>query len=95
MVLVMLKRQLLTKVITIGILNVQGCWKEDKQQFIYEDALKYNLQILGLTESHLVQEDILTMTVRHQIKQWRYEVYNGGIQGINQYKVPVFLSRNL
>ena len=56
------------KVIKVGTLNVQGCRKEDKQQFIYEDALKYDQQIIGHTESHVVQEDILTITARHQTK---------------------------
>ena len=64
--------QLLTtelKAIKVGTLNVQESQKEDKQQFIYKDALKYDLQIFGLTETHVAQEDIMMIKVRHQIKQ--------------------------
>ena len=86
--------QLLTtelKVFKVGTLNVEGCWKEDKQQFIYKDALKYDQQILGLTETHVVQEDILTITARYQTKQRRYKVYHGEIQRTNQYTGTGFL----
>ena len=62
-----------------------------KQQFIYDDALKYGLQILGLTKTHVVQEDILTISARHETKQWRHKVYYGGIQSRNQYTGTVFL----
>ena len=86
--------QLLTtelKAIKVGTLNVQESQKEDKQQFIYKDALKYDLQIFGLTETHVAQEDIMMIKVRHQIKQWRYEIYYGEIQGTNQYTGTGFL----
>ena len=90
----MRKCQLLTtelKFIKVGTLNAQGCRKENKQQFIYEDALKYNLKILGLIETHVEQEDILTITSRYQTKQRRYKVYHRGIQGTNQYTGTSFL----
>ena len=86
--------QLLTtelKAIKVGTLNVQESQKEDKQQFIYKDALKYDLQIFGLIETHVAQEDIMMIKVRHQIKQWRYEIYYGEIQGTNQYTGTGFL----
>lgn len=86
--------QLLTtelKVIKVGTLNVQGCQKEDKKQYIYEDALKCDLQILGLTEIHVVQECILTITARHQAKQRMYKIHHGGIQDTNQYTGTGFL----
>ena len=87
--------QLLTtelKVINIGTLNVQQCQKEDKQQFMYEDALKYNLQSLGLTETHVVQEDILTITAKPNRCSIRFTIKESEAQ-INT-QVPVFLSRN-
>ena len=90
----MRKCQLLTtklEVIKVRTLNVQGCRKEDKQQLIYQDALKYGLQILGITETHVVREDILTITARHQTKQRRYKVYHGGIQCTYQYTGTCFL----
>ena len=86
--------QLLTtelKVIKVGTLNVQGCQKEDKKQYIYEDALKCDLQILGLTEIHVVQECILTITARHKAKQRMYKIHHGGIQDTNQYTGTGFL----
>ena len=79
------------KVIKVKILNVQGCQKEDKQQFIWKDALKYVLKILGITRTHFLQEKILTITARHQTKQRRYKVYHGGLQSTNQYTVTGFL----
>ena len=86
--------QLLTtelKVIKVGTLIVQGCQNEDKKQYIYEDALKCDLQILGLTEIHVVQECILTITARHQAKQRMYKIHHGGIQDTNQYTGTGFL----
>ena len=56
--------------------------KKTSNNFSCEDALKYDLQILRLTETHTEQEDTLTIIARHQTKQWRYKVYHGGIQGI-------------
>ena len=41
-------------------MNVQGCRNEVKKQFIYEDTLKYSLQIIGLTETHISKEEIST-----------------------------------
>ena len=49
------------KVINFGTLNVQGCGKEDKKQFIYEDTLKLNLKILGLTKTPMPPEEISTV----------------------------------
>lgn len=85
--------QLLTtelKVIKVGTLNERK-EKEDKKQYIYEDALKCDLQILGLTEIHVVQECILTITARHQAKQRMYKIHHGGIQDTNQYTGTGFL----
>lgn len=41
-------------------MNVQGCQNEVKKQFIYEDKLKYGLQIIGLTETRISKEEIST-----------------------------------
>ena len=36
------------KVFKVGTLNVQGCQKEEKIKTICEDALNYDLQVIGL-----------------------------------------------
>ena len=84
------------KIIKVGSLNVQGCQKEDKQQFIYEDALKYNLQILGITETHVEQEvrssQPDTKPNSEGYKVTRFTMEESKVQ-INIH-IPVFLSKN-
>ena len=66
------KRGMLTaKLKDVGTLNVQACPEEDKKQFIYEDILKYNMQITGLTETHISQKEILAVVTARP----RYRVY--------------------
>ena len=53
------------KILTIGTLNVQGCQDEVTKKFLYEDTLRYDLQVLGLTETHVNDETTKTIKIKH------------------------------
>ena len=47
------KREILTGKLKVIKIKRSRCRLEDKEKFIYEDTLKYSLQIIGLTETHI------------------------------------------
>ena len=71
--------------LNIGTLNVQGCREEHDQQNIFEDASKYNLQVLAITETHTTEEGSRKVTVESEGKRKTYNVYHSGIQSDNVY----------
>ena len=65
--------------LNVGTLNVQGCREESKQRNIIDDALKYNQQILGLTETHVKDEGTTTINVkRDNMISRTYQVFFRG-----------------
>ena len=73
------------KFLNIGTLNVKGCREEVKQQTICEDAAKYDLNILGITETHVEKETLDDITIKENNKIKHYKLYHGGIKGTNYY----------
>ena len=51
---------------------------------MYNDANKYNIQEMGLTETHIKKQDLEEITVNNK----KYIIYYNGIEGKN------FRSRN-
>ena len=60
----MSKSTVKVKALNVGTLNVQGCRDEFKQSIILEDALNYDLQVIGLTETHVIDEGTKTFIVK-------------------------------
>ena len=52
------------KALNVGTLNVQGCRDEFKQSIILKDALNYDLQVIGLTETHVIDEGTKTFIMK-------------------------------
>ena len=77
----------ITNTINIGTLNTRGNQKIEDKIDISNDAMKYNLQILGLTETHSDKEELITIkTISPKDgKTKEYLYYNSGIQGENKY----------
>ena len=72
--------------LNVGTLNVQGCREESKQRNIIDDAFKYNLQILGLTETHVKDEGTTTINVKRDNRISRtYQVFFSGIEDTNTF----------
>ena len=72
--------------LNVGTLNVQGCREESKQRNIIDDAFKYNLQILGLTETHVKDEGTTTINAKRDNKISRtYQVFFSGIEDTNTF----------
>ena len=46
------------QIMNIGTLNTQGCQDNTKLLSIASDSEKYNVQILGLTETHIVDQHL-------------------------------------
>ena len=65
------------KDLKIGTLNVQGCNEELKRKAIGEDAEKYRLHILGITETRIETEEIEDINNK-------YNIYHNGITGKNK-----------
>ena len=47
------------------------------------DTLKYNLQIVRITETHIPKEKISAFTAAYHSKKRRYKIYYRGIQGLS------------
>ena len=62
---------------SIGTLNVQGCNDELKRKEIGEDAEKYNLHVLGITEARIEAEEIEDINKK-------YNIYHDGITESNK-----------
>ena len=72
--------------LNVGTLNVQGCREESKQRNIIDDAFKYNLQILGLTETHIKDEGTTTINVKRDNKiSCTYQVFFSGIEDTHTF----------
>ena len=68
------------------LVNAQGCCEQNKQRTIVEDALRYDLQILGLTETHVKDEGTTTITVKQENNIKRtYQVFFTGIKDTNTF----------
>ena len=73
------------KALNVGTLNVQGCRDEFKQSIILEDALNYDLQVIGLTETHVIDEGTKTFIVKKNNTNRTYELFVSGIKEHNTY----------
>ena len=67
--------------------------REDyKIETIAKDSSSYNIQVLGITETHIREE--VTKTVN--VESGKYIFYNGGINGENVYSgVGILIEENL
>ena len=65
----------------IGTFNTQGCKTSEKRYSIARDASKYNISILGLTETHVEEQYIEVITIDNQT----YNIYHNGIEGKNKF----------
>ena len=76
----MSKSTVKVKALNAGTLNVQGCRDEYKQVIILEDALNYDLQVIGLTETHVIDGGTKTFTVKKNNTSCTYELFFSGIK---------------
>ena len=73
------------KTLNVGTLNVQGCRDEFKQSINLEDALNYDLHIIGLTETHVIDEGTKTFIVKKNNTNRACELFVSGIKDHNTY----------
>ena len=73
------------KLLNVGTLNVQGCKDKATQKFIFEDTIRYDLQVLGLTETHVKEETTKSIKIQHGCKTRSYKAYFSGITGNNAF----------
>ena len=81
----MSKSTVKVKALNVGTLNAQGCRDEFKQSIILEDALNYDFQVTGLTETHVIDEGTKIFTVKKSNTNWTYELFFSGIKDHNTY----------
>lgn len=72
-----------TKIFNIGTLNVKGCRDLEKRRTICQDAANYNIQILGITETHYQVNEENTLEEFTNIKgkdnkTRSYQIYHSG-----------------
>ena len=63
------------KKLNIGTLNVRGCKEKDQKETVIKDALKYNLDILSITETHIKEElliDNFNVVVNNQQENFTF-----------------------
>ena len=65
------------KELNLGILNTRGCKTKNERIVICEDAYSYKLQVLAVTETHILgEEDVETIKINEKV----YTFYSGGIE---------------
>ena len=80
------------QIMNIGTLNTQGCQDNTKLLSIASDSEKYNVQILGLTETHIVDQHL------EEIKGIKnvFNLYHNGIKGSNKYSgVGILIDKDI
>ena len=61
--------------INIGTLNVRGIKEEQQKQLLIKDAIKYDISILSLAETHIPDEEYLLELSEWSIKERRTNSY--------------------
>ena len=56
----------MNKYINIGTLNARGIMTEEEREILANDAIKYNLDILSVTETHLTEDIHKGITVKDE-----------------------------
>ena len=69
------------QILNIGTLNTQGCQGKTKILSIARDTEKYNVEILGLTETHVKNQHLEEVKGIKKV----YNLYHNGIKGTNKY----------
>lgn len=64
--------------LNFGILNVRGCKTTFEKQILAEDAANYDIDILGISETHIKQEDFEEITVYKNNKKVEYQLFYTG-----------------
>ena len=77
----MSKSAVKVKALNVRALNV-SFWKH---RIILEDALNYDLQVTGLTVTHIIDEGAKAFTVKKDNTNQTYEIFFSGIKNQNTY----------
>ena len=77
----MSKSAVKVKALNVRALNV-SFWK---QRIILEDAFKYDLQVTGLTVTHVIDESAKAFTMKKDNTNRTYELFFSGIKKQNTY----------
>ena len=67
------------KEINVGTLNVRGCKQTGQIQAVAEDALRYKIGILGITETHTGKDNVeVDVTAKYEKQKQDYVFYQVG-----------------
>ena len=76
----------------IATLNTQGCIDKTKRHTIALDAERYKIQILALTETHVVEKNLEEI----KIGKKTYNIYHNGIEGENKFSgVGILIEKHI
>ena len=64
--------------LNVGTLYVRGCQDERTRKQIANDAMRYNIQILGITETHIKEEGTNIIKTKYKDKKEDYSFINYG-----------------
>ena len=74
------------KVINFGTLNLRGCRGIYEMETLFKDVSRYDLQILGFTESHIIgDEKVEDIKIKIKNETRKYKYFEGGIKGDNVF----------
>ena len=69
----------------IATFNIQGCKTNSlKIKSVVRDAEKYGIQIMGVTETHIYDMELVEIKGEKKL----YNIYHNGITDTNKYKRP-------
>ena len=66
----------LLEYINIGNLNVRGITKNEEKRNVVKDAIKYNIPILAVSETHIKYREEITVTTEGNGEWKLYFIFN-------------------
>ena len=81
--------------LNIGTLNVRGVKQQIQQQTLGRDALSYDIQVLGLSETHLAGEGLEEISVSVNNQQRKYILFYTGSVNKSFHGVGLLVQKDL
>ena len=83
------------KQLNVGTLNVRGCKARYQKQIVANDALNYDLAILGLSETHIKGNGLEEIRAFQKDKYHEYLMYYTGSDNNKHHGVGLLINKEL
>ena len=83
------------KNINIGSLNIRGCKDKYKQDILIKDINRYNIQICGIQETHIPEDNLIQLKSTLQKSDKTYLFYHVGAQNNSKHGSGIIVEKEL